>query len=60
MWWLMPLSRDKCEMAWFITQVSDENATTIPDEIVAMLIEEYPCWSEREWRRMRTFCSGRV
>ncbi len=34
------LSRDRCEIARSIMQVSDKNATTIPDEIVAMLTEE--------------------
>ncbi len=36
------LSRDRCERARSM-QVSDENTTTIPDEMVAILTEEYPC-----------------
>ncbi len=50
------LSRNKCDLARSIMQVADEVATPVPEEIVTMLTEETPYWSEQEWQRMRTSC----
>jgi len=54
------LSRDKLDMARSLMQGPTEEAEEIPEDLIELLMKEYPSWSEQEWSRLRSTCSDKV
>ncbi len=53
------LSRNKLDMARSLMQGSETKPVDVPKDLIELLTKEERCWSEREWSRLRSICSGR-
>ncbi len=51
------LSRDKLDVARSLMQGAEEESERVPEELVGLLTTEDRSWTEREWGKLRRFCS---